>query len=284
MPAGGYSAGWPKLRCHTESHDVIDEPDSGIAPEVSTVTAEMLDQLHATLRRASPTRLGFTRQAFHLLPELDNPLILDVGCGVGGPTLELVRLSGGIVIGLDIDQAALDELALAAEEGGLSDRIQVVHGSMRDMDFPEESLDVIWSEGSVHIVGFREALQSWRRFIKPRGFLVVHEGVWLRPDPSPEIATCWQLAYPGMQTVPEHVASVPGLGYDLIAQFSLPEDFWWTEYFAPLEVRIRRLQRKHAGDAAALAALEREQRVVDLYKKHARWYGSAFFVMQRSRS
>jgi SAM-dependent methyltransferase len=200
---------------------------------------------------------------------------------VGGPTLELARLSGGRIIGLDIDRATLNELTRCAADQGLSDCIETVRGSMLDMDFPGGSLDVIWSEGSVHFVGFEKALDSWRRFIRPRGFLVVHEMVWLKPEPPPEIATCWQLAYPGMQTVAEHAATVQNLGYDVIGHFALPKDFWWTEYFSPLEEGIRELQGMGSEDRAAQAFVDREQRTLDIYKRFSSWYGSAFFVMQK---
>lgn len=52
-------------------------------------------QIHEELSRPSPARLGFTGQAFHMLPKLDNPRLLGIGCGAGGPTLELARVSGG---------------------------------------------------------------------------------------------------------------------------------------------------------------------------------------------
>jgi len=136
---------------------------------------DVLRELHGKLGKGSPARLAFTRKAFGMLPQLDNPGILDVGCGRGGPTLELVKLSGGQVTGLDIDRAALDELARRATEEGLSDRVQVVCGSMADMRFAEASFDVIWSEGSVWVPGFERALEEWRRFIRPRGYLAVHE-------------------------------------------------------------------------------------------------------------
>jgi len=46
----------------------------------------------------------YTRQAFHMLPRLDEPRILDIGCGPGASTLELARLSQGEIIGIDIHQ------------------------------------------------------------------------------------------------------------------------------------------------------------------------------------
>ena len=39
--------------------------------------------------------LKYTRKAFHILPQMNKPRILDVGCGSGIPTLELARLSQG---------------------------------------------------------------------------------------------------------------------------------------------------------------------------------------------
>lgn len=242
---------------------------------------DILRELHGELSRGSPARLGFTRKAFQMLPELNNPRILDVGCGQGGPTLELARLSGGQVTGLDIDQAALDELARRAGEEGLSDRVQVVCGSMSDMEFADESFDVIWSEGSMWVLGFERALGEWRRFIRSRGFLVVHEMAWLRPDPPPEIRSCRQLVYPGIRTVSEYVERAPEHGYDLVGHFALPEDFWLVDYFVPMVARIGELRKKYSEDQAALSTLDQEQRAADLYKKYSKWYGSMFLVMQR---
>jgi SAM-dependent methyltransferase len=238
-------------------------------------------ELHGELSRGSPARLGFTRKAFQMLPDLDSPRILDVGCGQGGPTLELARLSSGQVTGLDIDQSALHELARRADEEGLADRVQVVHGSMFDMEFADESFDVIWSEGSMHILGFERALGEWRRFIRPGGFLVVHEMIWLRSDPPAEVVNCPELAYPGIRTVPEYVAQVPDHGYDLVGHFVLPEDFWWIDYYVPMVARIRELRRKYSEDQAAQRTLDREQRAAHLYRKHSKWYGSVFLVMQK---
>jgi len=241
---------------------------------------DVLRELHGDLSRGSPARLAFTRKAFQMLPELDRPRILDMGCGRGGPTLELARLSNGQVIGLDIDQAALDELARRAGEEGLSARLQVVRGSMLEFEFPDESFDVIWSEGSMWVLGFERALKEWQRFIRPRGFLVVHEMAWLRPDPPSEIRDCWQLVYPGIRTVAEYVEQVAEHGYELLGHFALPEDFWSVDYYNPMMARIGELRTKYAGDRAAESILDREQRAVELYKKYSKWYGSMFLVMR----
>ena len=48
------------------------------------------------------TFLKYTKKAFEMLPQINKPRILDIGCGSGVPTLELARLSNGEIIGIDI--------------------------------------------------------------------------------------------------------------------------------------------------------------------------------------
>jgi len=245
------------------------------------MTNDLFFEIHQGLPREGPGRNEYTRKAFQMLPRLDKPYILDVGCGPGGPTMELARLSQGNVIGMDIHQPYLDELTKKIERAGLSDRIKAMNGSIFEMDFPEESFDIIWAEGSIYIIGFEKGLKEWRRFIKPNGFLVVHEMTWLRPNPPQEICDYWKKFYPGISTVPENLEQISVCGYGHIGHFTLPEDAWWIEYYGPLETRILELRKKYFNQPDALAVLDKEQQEIDMYKKYDKWYGSVFFVMQK---
>ena len=91
-----------------------------------------------------------TVKAFQMLPRMDKPRILDVGCGSGVPTLKLAELSKGRVVALDIDQNAIERLQGKIKEAGLSGQVEAIGLSMLDMDFPKESFDIIWAEGGVH--------------------------------------------------------------------------------------------------------------------------------------
>ena len=46
---------------------------------------------------------------------------------------------------------------------------------MFEMSFLDDSFDIIWAEGSIYLIGFERGLKEWRQFIKPNGFLVVHD-------------------------------------------------------------------------------------------------------------
>jgi len=136
------------------------------------MVVDMLNEIHKDLFRERLSK--YTRKALQMLPELDKPRILDIGCGSGVPTLELARLTNGQIIGLDIHQPYLDELNRKIQEAGFSDRVRTVKCSMFELDFPDESFDIIWSEGSISTIGFKHGLMEWRRLLITDGFLVVH--------------------------------------------------------------------------------------------------------------
>ncbi len=246
------------------------------------MTGDIFFEIHKDLPREGPGRDKYTRKAFQMLPKMDRPGILDIGCGPGGPTIELARLSKGHVIGLDIHQPYLDKLKKKIEKSGLSDRVEAVKGSMFEMNFPEGSFDIIWAEGSIFIIGFERGLKDWRRFIKPDGFLVVHEMTWLQPNPPKEIRDYWKRVYPGISQIPENLKLISRSGYKIIGHFPLPEDAWWDEYYSPLEERIKKLRQKYKEDANAIAVLDNEQEEIDLFRKYSKWYGSVFYIMQNA--
>ncbi len=243
---------------------------------------DLVAELHEGLLQASPVRLGFTRKAYQMLPRLNRPRILDVGCGEGGPTLELARLSNGEVIGLDTHQPALDRLRRRIDEAGLSDRVRVMRCSMLEMDFPDETFDIIWSEGSIHIIGFEKGLGEWRRFVKPEGFVVVHETTWPQRRLPLELRERWRRTYQNIRTAPEYLDAVSAQGYVLLGHFRVPGDVWRHEYFVPLGERILALREKYADDPEACAVLDQEEAEIGLFRKYPDWYDSAFFAMQKA--
>jgi len=196
-----------------------------------------------------------------MLPKLEKPRILDIGCGSGVPTIELARLSDGEIIGIDINQSLLDKLNRKIEEEGFSNRVKTVKCSLFEMDFPDESFDIIWAEGSISIIGFEKGLKEWNRLLKPNGFLVVHDEI---------------------KTVLNKLKKILGCGYQLINYFPLPKDAWWIEYYRLLEIRIRELSMKYNNDPEALKILKKHQNEINMVKKNPGDYGSAFYIVQKS--
>ena len=242
---------------------------------------EIFFELHQNLNREGYGRDIYTRKAFDMIPSIKNPTILDIGCGSGTPTILLANLSKGNVIGMDIHQPYLDELERKAKESNLSQKVKALNCSMLRIDFPDECFDIIWSEGSIYVIGFEQGLNEWKRLIKPRGYLAVHEMVWLESNPPKEIREYLEKMYSGITTIPDNLDIIKKCDYKILGYFPLPEDAWWEAYYHPLEKRVQILKEKYKNNQNALDVLDKEQKEIDLYLKYSKWYGSAFFVMQK---
>ena len=243
---------------------------------------DLRHELYGDLERAGPERLAFVRRAYGYLPSMETPRILDAGCGNGDVTIELARLGGGEVVGIDIDGDALGifEERIRAEQ--LESRVSAIHGSMIDMSLSPGSFDVIWAEGSLHIVGIERRLETMRHLLRPGGFLVMHESAWLESNPPEGIAERWKARFPEIRTLDEFKDWISGFGYDVTAILPLPREFWGKNYYRPLEQQIERLEEKYRDNNEAIAILERERQEAALYECSFRWFGSAYFFARRS--
>ena len=196
-----------------------------------------------------------------MLPAMDSPCILDIGCGSGVPAIELAKLSNGRITAVDIDQMKLDLLSLKLIENNLQGRIKILKRSIWDLNFDSCSFDVIWAEGSINFIGFERGLKEWRRFIKSHGYLVVHDDRCDLENKLKIIKVC---------------------RYDLKTHFSLTKNIWWKEYYEPLERKIRELSARSGNDSKALESLRTEQEEIDMYKKNPGRFESVFFIMQKA--
>jgi ubiquinone/menaquinone biosynthesis C-methylase UbiE len=202
-----------------------------------------------------------TQKAFAMLPRMDKPHILDIGCGSGTCAIKLAGLSNGEITALDIDQYQLDRLGTKLKDHNLQNRVKIVKCSMLEMDFPPSSFDIIWAEGSIYAIGFERGLKEWRHLLKSKGFLAVHDD---RGD------------------VESKLDLVKKCGYYLMGYFVLTNDVWWNKYYAPLEKEIQNFMKKLPDDTAMPDELKNDQKEIDMYHKIPQRFESVFIVMQKS--
>jgi len=237
-------------------------------------------QLYGTLPRAGPGSNELTRQAFHLIEDLpESPRILDVGCGPGMQTLELLRISSGSVVALDILSLMIDRVKADAHEAGLSHRLETIVQDMNSMTFQPDSFDLIWSEGAIYNLGFEAGLTSFKEFVKPGGYVAVSEVVWLKPDPPEKAIEFWQ-EYPEIDTVNAKLAIIERLGYEVVGHFLFPTSAWTEQYYDPLESRIAEKAQEWTGLPDAEAILQSASNEIELFRKYSDTYGYVFFVMR----
>ncbi len=238
-------------------------------------------EIHKDIPREGPGNNESTRKAFRLLDGLPaHPNILDVGCGPGMQTKELATLTDGTITALDRHEPFLRELEKWTAEHGLTQKIKIVQGDMFDMRIAPESMDLIWSEGAIYIIGFERGLREWRKLLAPNGYLVVSELTWLTQERPDEIEAFWMENYPAIKQAEANEGIIEKAGYHLLHHFTLPKAGWW-EYYGPLQERVTLLRERCDGQVEMQQALDETQREIDLYKKYAAYYGYTFYIMQR---
>ncbi|MEO1027568.1 MAG: hypothetical protein AAFX02_00790 [Pseudomonadota bacterium] len=140
---------------------------------------------------------------------------------------------------------------------------------------------MIWSEGAIYNCGVSEGLKVWKEYLKPGGYLVFNDVVWLTPDDDRpgEVADFWQ-EYPGMGDINSVETAIKEAGYDLLGGFDLPEADWWTEYYNPMEDRLDELEDKYKNVAAAQTPLQGSRLEIDIRRRFSDHCNYRFFVTQ----
>ncbi|MFB3887897.1 MAG: class I SAM-dependent methyltransferase [Candidatus Bathyarchaeia archaeon] len=238
-------------------------------------------EVHSGLPREGPGDNESTRKAYMMLSNLpQNPKILDIGCGPGMQTRWLAHLSNSSIAAVDNHQPFLDQLTEAAEAEGISDRIHVVKGDMTSLNYADGSFDVVWSEGSIFIIGFEKGLRDWKRLLAPRGYLVTSHASWLKPDPPEEVKRFWAEVDSSITTIQQNLEIATRAGYDVVGYFVLPEKSWWDNYYTPILEKLPALRKAHAGDEEALRYVEFEELEIDMFRRYSDYYGYVFYVLQ----
>ena len=237
-------------------------------------------QLHEGLPRQSCGSAASTLRALSFvagdLPPA--PVIADLGCGPGSSVLPLASaLPDAQFVALDLYEPFIDALKARAEKAGVAARIDARTGDMMAPADKPDSFDTIWCEGAIYNVGVEAGLRQWATYLKPGGFVVFNEPIWLtQADQRPAaLADFWQ-AYPGMTDDDGVQRAIAAAGYSLIASFNLPENDWWDEYYTPLENKLAEMERTYPG----APPLEHTRTEIAMRRNHAAHYNYRFYCIQ----
>ena len=160
-------------------------------------TTMLFFEMFTGLPRQGPGDAASTLRALALVPGIGpETRVLDVGCGTGLQTRVLARNSPARFVAIDNHPPFVQELNRQAHALGIGDRLEGRVADMRQLDFAPGSFDLIWSEGSIYVIGFEAGLREWRRLLVPGGHVAVTEACWTKPGAPPDCAAFWAQEYP----------------------------------------------------------------------------------------
>ena len=246
------------------------------------IDVNLICEFFLNVERQGPGSPDVTLKALSFVDNLtDKSLIADLGCGTGGQTMTLAQHATGRITGLDFFPGVVDRFNSNARELNLQERVKGIVGSMDDLPFREEELDLIWSEGAIYNIGFERGLNEWRRFLKMGGYLAVSESSWFTEERPAEIHDFWMSVYSEIDTIPNKVAQIQKAGYIPVATFILPEYCWTENYFTPLIKAREIFSQKYPGNKTVEELMKFGQHEAELYRKYKEFYGYVFYVAKK---
>ena len=234
------------------------------------------------LPRQGPGDDESTKRAFGKLKGLpENPSILDIGCGAGMQTIALSKLTSGKITALDNHPFFIEILRKKIIDAGMQDKIKTVIGDMSTMDFSENSFDVIWSEGSSFIIGFENALKLWKKYLRPKGYLVISDLVWFTKEPPLKAKKFFEVSGASVFYFEDLFLKIASAGYENTDYFKLPDESWWTHFYAPMKELIEQKMIEYKGDKKSEEVLEMLKLETEIHEQYKEFYGYGFYVMRK---
>ncbi|BFM16193.1 class I SAM-dependent methyltransferase [Maricurvus nonylphenolicus] len=207
--------------------------------------------------------------------------IADIGCGTGASTLTLARTLNCEITAVDFLDQFLEELQRRAEQEGVANKISTLCASMDSLPFDPESFDIIWSEGAIYNIGFKQGISDWLQYLKPGGLLVVSEICWITAERPKEIEDYWNNQYSEIATASAKIRQLEEEGYSPVGYFILPEHCWLDNYYYPIERSFESFLQRNNNSKAAQEIVEPEKEEIELYEKYKRYYSYGMYIARK---
>jgi len=199
--------------------------------------------------------LKYLEKAFSAVPEFPDPVILDVGCGTGVPTLWLADKYSGSITAIDTDTLALDWLQRKAGSKNLSERLTTVNVSFFDFKSDPDNFDIILAEGFLNVVGFETGFPLVIRLLKRTGYFIIHDE---------------------FKDHEKKLEFIRNNNCSVADSFYLDENIWWNDYYKKLESEINK-----RADSDILKLFESDIKEIEYYKSDPSPFRSIYYIIRK---
>jgi SAM-dependent methyltransferase len=166
--------------------------------------------------------------------------VLDLGSGSGEMLCTWARDYGITGIGIDMSRLFSEQAKLRAEELGVADRVEFIHGDAAGY-VADEKADVAACVGATWIGGgVAGAIELLAKSLRPGGIILIGEPYWRQLPPTEDVAKgCLAGSISDFLLLPELLASFGSLGYDVVEMVLADQDSW-DRYEAAKWLTMRR--------------------------------------------
>lgn len=151
--------------------------------------------------------------------------VLDIGSGLGGASFYFAENYNAIVLGLDIAQAMV-EISTERKIEKHIDRVNFLHGDIRNVKLEANSFDLIWTRDCILYVP--EKTLVWQQaysYLKPGGKLFITDFCRRPENLSIEFDTYLKQCAYYLQSVDEYAETLRNVGFEVSTREDITDTF-----------------------------------------------------------
>lgn len=234
-------------------------------PRIYNVT----ESAHRIHNPFTPEKLAMLGAALRLEPETR---VLDLGSGSGEMLCTWARDHGIRGIGIDMSRLFSGQAKLRAEELGVADRVEFIHGDAAG-HVADEKVGVAACLGATWIGGgVAGTIELLAESLHAGGLILIGEPYWLQVPPTEEVAKgCLAGSISDFLTLPGLLASFRDLDYDVVEMVLADQD-GWDRYEAAKWLTMRRWLDANPDDDFATVVRAQLTSEPERYATHTREY------------
>ena len=210
-------------------------------PRIFNIT----ESAHRIHNPFTPEKLATLGAALRLEP---GTRVLDLGSGSGEMLCTWARDYGISGVGIDMSRLFTEQAKLRAEELGVADRVEFIHGDAAGY-VADEKVGVAACVGATWIGGgVVGAIELLAKSLRTGGIILIGEPYWLQLPPTEEVAKgCRAGSISDFLLLPELLASFGNLDYDVVEMVLADQDSW-DRYEAAKLLTMRRWLETNPDD------------------------------------